>query len=205
MNNTTETTTTTRNEDDVEIITTDTVLAVETHNGFEITVAVHTYRRTFGPTCWLVERGQFENGHTDFSSNIKWHVPGVGYSAGNIDAKTNTENELPTQKRIALSIAAAKKAIDRQVEDDAMRPQLAQLVHMNCETIPATSRIPQVGEIARLYSRGADRFGIVTKVTASKIEIAYVTQGGIDEAARCNTKTNITRKAAHVGSVKVVA
>ncbi len=201
--NTTDTTTNTHTNDGVTVTTTKRTLERLTHNGYEIAVTLTAATRTYGPDSKMVEWGNYEAGHVELTSYITWFVTGL--TSQHLKADLTDIDELPTQKRVAAAVAAAKKAIDRHIEDNAMRPRLAQLVNMNCETIPAVSQMPKVGDVASLYSRGTDRFGLVTKVTPSKIEIAYVTRGGLDEAARYNFDAKITRKAQPIGSVRVVA
>jgi hypothetical protein len=201
--NTTETTTTTNTSDGITVTTIKNTLERLTHNGYDIVITVSATTRTYGPDCKMVEWGNYQAGHVELSSWITWIVTGV--TSHHIKAELTDINELPTMKRVGAAVTAAKNAINRHVEDQTMRPQLAQLVNMNCETIPAVSRMPKVGDVACTYSRGTDRFGLVTKVTASKIEIAYVTRGGLDEAARYNFDAKVTRKAQPIGYVKVVA
>jgi hypothetical protein len=138
-------------------------------------------------------------------SRIRWNTS-VAYGS-HTDSGAKSITDLPDPKRIAKSIAAAKKAIDRHLEDEAIRSELAGLAGAQFETRPASSRMPQVGDVAALFSRGSMRFGIVTAIGPKNIEIAYVTRGGLDEEAKTNgrVKATITRKAQPISAVGVLA
>lgn len=171
------------------------IVASEQYKGIEIEIS-------FSVDEWIYA----DEDRSDYlGQELRWKTSIFGGLRSDSGAKSISD--LPDPKRIAKSIAAAKKAIDRHIEDEALRSTLASLVGAQFETISAAERMPKVGEAASLFSRGTERFGIVTAVGAKNIEIAYVTRAGLDEEAKTNgrVKATITRKAQPIAKVAVLA
>lgn len=148
---------------------------------------------------------------TRWGASLRWAATDVGYSA-HLSSGTTASDETPSPKRVAAAVKAAKAVIDRHDEDEALRPRLTRLVSEGeqweaaCRplTVPAEG-YAEVGDIARLYSRGKYRYGVVTKVGPKRVEIAYVTRGGLDGEARGYGRATVTRKAQPISGVLVVA
>lgn len=194
MNTTAELTKTIEDHGGVSVTTVKGCIESEQYKGFEI-------RIYFNSAEWI----NALDATNRFYSSIRWFASPL--SGLSMDSGAKSISDLPEPKRIAKAIAAAKKAIDRHIEDEALRSTLASLVGAQFETISAAERMPNVGEAASLFSRGTERFGIVTAVGAKKIEIAYVTRGGLEEEAKTNgrVKATVTRKAQPIASVRVLA
>jgi hypothetical protein len=165
------------------------LLLVELYRGHEINVNLHTQQMD-----------------DDFRASIQWTVAGMTRHTNYIAAEITASNQVPTQKRINVAINNAKKAIDKMEQEKEMRPTLEAMAGREWATVPATEETPNVGDVASLYSRGRVRFGLVTKVTATKIEIAYTTPGAMKDAAKYGRAypAVITRKADTYASVGVV-
>lgn len=179
------------------------VIATEAYNGRTISVS-YSGRLT---TVFDARDGVT----TRWGSHLNWSADDWGRSAP-LSSGTTVPGETPSPKRIAAAFKAAKASIDRYEEDEALRPRLTRLVSEGEQweasrpplTVPAEG-YAEVGDIARLYSRGKYRYGVVTKVGPKRVEIAYLTRGGLDGEKRGYGKASITRKAQPISGVLVVA
>jgi hypothetical protein len=167
----------------------------EQYKGFEIRISFYSAEHVY------IDERRDDHLYT----SIRWYASPL--SGTRMESGAKSISDLPDPKRVAKAIAAAKKAIDRHLEDEAIRSELAGLAGAQFETRPASSRMPQVGDVAALFSRGSMRFGIVTAIGPKNIEIAYVTRAGLDEEAKTNgrVKATITRKAQPISAVAVLA
>ena len=178
------------------------VIAAEDYNGRTISVS-YSGRLT---TVFDARDGVT----TRWGASLRWAIPGFGGSS--LSSGTVVPGEAPSPKRIAAAVKAAKAFIDRHDEDEALRPRLTRLVSEGEQweasrpllTVPAEGYV-EVGDIARLYSRGKYRYGVVTKVGPKRVEIAYLTRGGLDDEARGYGRATIPRKAQPTSDVLVVA
>lgn len=105
---------------------------------------------------------------------------------------------------VAKVAAYGRHALDLNAEDDRLTPEMVRLASWKPGHDGAAVKA-QVGDIASLYSRGTTRIGLVTKVTKTgTATVAYVTPGGVQEAARHNWKPTVTRKTAKLGEYRVL-
>jgi hypothetical protein len=197
MNTSAELTKTIEDHGYASVTTVKGIVAVEEYKGIEIKIS-------FNSAEWIYTD---ESRADHLYTSLCWNTPIFSVSGTRMESGAKSISDLADPKRIAKAIAAAKKAIDRHLEDEAIRSELAGLAGAQFETRPASSRMPQVGDVAALFSRGSMRFGIVTAIGPKNIEIAYVTRGGLDEEAKTNgrVKATITRKAQPISAVAVLA
>lgn len=107
---------------------------------------------------------------------------------------------------VAKLLDRAHRVVDGWEEDARIYPTLVANVGLNQAWTP-DGRIAQVGDIVVLFSRGASRRGLVTKVTRTgTATVAYVTPGGLAEAEKYGyAGAQITRKTAKVNEYQVVS
>jgi hypothetical protein len=116
-------------------------------------------------------------------------------------------------KTEAEARAAAERAVARCVADDKVRPLLfgwygqpSEVEYSELATTPDPEVELKYGDQVVVYSRGAARKVIVTKVGRKNIEVAYVTEGGVKEAIKYRgdfREAQITHKTVKLSEVLV--
>ncbi len=106
-------------------------------------------------------------------------------------------------------VKRARATIDQSIREDELYPQmLGALEHFAGEAAGWTDTPAAVepGDLVAIYSRGQWRPGIVDKVARTgTVTVAYITQGGLDEAQRYrgpDARAQVTRKADKVENLK---
>lgn len=140
-----------------------------------------------------------------------------GYRAGIITTRIDGKMyRAPKMKDAAAALKWGRRVVDERAHDEEIYPTLVRLLNACGQFAeethglgPNMDEAPAVGSVVWIYSRGMMRAGLVEHVTRTgRVEAAYVTRGGIDEAQRYrgpDAHATITRKVAPFATLVLIA
>ena len=136
--------------------------------------------RTWAATTSFSRRTDGKGAHGD-----EWRQTGFFRPAGEmftVSAQVEVDGvQVRTRaqsKTLKSALRAAMKAAAKDVADRKLAPELASVMRTanpDRFVFEASSRTAKVGDLALARARGKERVGIVTKVTKTKVEVAFVT------------------------------